>query len=201
MVLDLKETPALKSVTINGQLSFIQNGSDVHLITSQIFVRAGSFKIGSVETPFNNEAKITIKGDRSVENLQMGGNVRAGNKVFAITGTAEFVGKPRSRWARLIEPVQKGSTILNVGTGLDWKEGDKIYIAPTTTQSLHSEYRTVTGYYASGRLFIDLPLDHYHFGAESSTEIEYNGLDIRGEVILLSRNIVINGEDASGHGA
>lgn len=31
MLLDLEETPVYKSLTINGRLSFIQNGIDIHL--------------------------------------------------------------------------------------------------------------------------------------------------------------------------
>ena len=50
----------------------------------------------------------------------MGGSVRTGNKVFAVSGRVEFVGKTRSRWARLLEPVQRGFTTINVGDGLDW---------------------------------------------------------------------------------
>jgi len=58
---------------------------------------------------------------------------RAGNKVFAITGKVEFYGKQRSRIARLLEPVSKGKRVLKVGTELDWKIGDRIYIAPTAS--------------------------------------------------------------------
>jgi len=47
MLLDLAETPKLNSLTINGRLSFIQNGSNIHLRTKYIFVRAGEFFIGS----------------------------------------------------------------------------------------------------------------------------------------------------------
>lgn len=36
-------------------------------------------------------------------------------------------------------------------------------------------------------------LSHYHWGASTSTASKYNGVDIRGEVILLTRNIQIIG--------
>jgi hypothetical protein len=35
--------------------------------------------------------------------------------------------------------------------------------------------------------------DYYHYGASSSTGGDYNGVDMRGEVILLTRNIVVEG--------
>lgn len=37
-------------------------------------------------------------------------------------------------------------------------------------------------------------LEFYHWGAPDSTGNNYNGVDMRAEVILLSRNIVIAGE-------
>jgi len=35
----------------------------------------------------------------------------------------------------------------------------------------------------------------YHYGAPESTGDKYNGVDIRGEVLLLSRNVRVVGED------
>lgn len=49
LVLDLEETPIFNSLTINGRLSFIQNGMDIHLRSKYIFVRAGELFIGSQE--------------------------------------------------------------------------------------------------------------------------------------------------------
>jgi len=54
---------------------------------------------------------------------------------------------------------------------------------------------------ATGQVSLKDPLKYYHFGAPESTADEYNGLDIRGEVILLSRNIKISGEDIESWGA
>ena len=63
----------------------------------------------------------------------------------------------------------------------------------------HSEYRTIISY-ENGKVQLDSGLDHYHYGATSSTELLYNGVDIRCEVILLSRNIVIDGADQQSEG-
>lgn len=54
LLLDLEETPIFNSLTINGRLSFIQNGMDIHLRSKYIFVRAGEFFIGSEDQPFEN---------------------------------------------------------------------------------------------------------------------------------------------------
>lgn len=47
----------------------------------------------------------------------------------------------------------------------------------------------------SGKVTIDKTLNYYHFGQEESTGDKYNGLDMRGEVALLTRNIVIDAKN------
>lgn len=64
MLLDLNETPYLKSLTVNGRLTFVQKEDfDIHLMAETIFVRAGEFFIGSVEEPFMSQATITLMGE------------------------------------------------------------------------------------------------------------------------------------------
>jgi len=45
------------------------------------------------------------------------------------------------------------------------------------------------------------PLDYYHYGKETNTAPDLNGLDVRGEVMLLTRNVVVSGEDVESWGA
>jgi hypothetical protein len=52
----------------------------------------------------------------------------------------------------------------------------------------------------TGLVQADRDLMFYHFGQEESTGDLYNGLDIRGEVILLTRNVKIQGEDIESWG-
>ena len=101
LVLDLEETPVFNSLTINGRLSFAQNGMDVHLRSKYIFVRAGELFIGSAEAPFENQARITLHGNQDDETLAFSGAVSAGNKILATVGDVAFYGMPRSRQARL----------------------------------------------------------------------------------------------------
>jgi len=53
---------------------------------------------------------------------------------------------------------------------------------------------------SSGRVQISTSLNYYHWGNQESTATDYDGLDMRGEVILLSRNIVIDAEDIESWG-
>jgi hypothetical protein len=44
---------------------------------------------------------------------------------------------------------------------------------------------------------VDRPLLYYHWGKVSSTGKDYNGVDMRGEVVLLSRNVRVVGKDGN----
>ena len=199
MVLDLEETPVLKSLVINGRLSFAQHGINIHLRAKQIFVRAGEFFIGSEEEPFEAEARITLHGMQDEETLVLSGTVSAGNKILATVGAVKFYGQNRSQQTRLLQSAYKGQDQIIVEDGLDWQRGDKIYIAPTAMQYDHDDYAIVLEYKA-GLVKLDRMLKYYHWGDGESTARDYNGVDMRGEVILLNRNIRVQGEDVDGWG-
>ena len=79
---------------------------------------------------------------------------------------------------------------------LDWMPDDYIYFAPTNHQWTHSEYKKIVSYESgSGMLTLDSPFEFYHYGEDSSTAGNYNGVDTRGEVRLLSRNVRVVGHD------
>ena len=44
------------------------------------------------------------------------------------------------------------------------------------------------------------PLKFYHWGQETSTTSQYNGVDMRGEVIMLSRNVKVIGNNTDNWG-
>ena len=199
MILDLSETPKFKTLTVNGRLSFVQREDfDVHLMAERIFVRAGELFIGTIEEPFTSQATITLMGDQKSDTLTLGGTVDGGNKVLGVTGLAAFYGASRSRESRLLVSAYGGQDTIVVEPGLDWKEGDEIYLAPTASQHWHSDYRTIVSY-AGGEIVLDEPLSYYHYGDAESTEEEFS-VDMRCEVLLLSRNIKIQGEDVDGWG-
>jgi hypothetical protein len=133
--------------------------------------------------------------------LTLGGTISAGNKVLATVGTVKMYGKSRSSQSRLTATALAGATTISVATGLDWGAGDKLHIAPTATQFGHSDYKTITGYNTStGVVTLDSALSYYHWGASASTATDYDDVDMRGEVTLLTRNVQILGEDVDGWG-
>ena len=84
---------------------------------------------------------------------------------------------------------------------MDWVAGDKVYFAPTNMQSYHHEYMEIEEYIAStGKLTLTNGFDYYHYGEDASIADDFNGLDMRGEVILLTRNIRVVGEESNDWG-
>lgn len=125
----------------------------------------------------------------------MPGATEAGNKMIANVGLVKMIGKARSRMSRLRAECHKGQLSCLVEPGLDWKAGDELGFAPTASQYLHYESATVASYDGiTGALTLTKPLTFYHFGAAVTTAPNYQGIDMRGEVILLTRNIVIRGD-------
>jgi len=60
----------------------------------------------------------------------------------------------------------------------------------------HFDYQTIESYDSdSGVVTFTEELKYYHYGKSTSTASDYNGIDMRGEVVLLSRNVRVLGED------
>lgn len=86
--------------------------------------------------------------------------------------------------------------------GLDWVAGDRIYLAPTGHNHLNSDYAELVSYdKVSGKATIKDELKFNHFGDSESTATKLSGIDRRGEVILLTRNVRIEGNDYDAWGA
>lgn len=77
-----------------------------------------------------------------------------------------------------------------VDAGLSWQKGDKLGFAPTSFKPAETDYAIIDTYdNATGVTKLDRKLSFYHFGAADSTATLYSGVDIRGEVYMMSRNI------------
>lgn len=114
-----------------------------------------------------------------------------GTKVLGVMGgTLELHGEPRRGWTRLAQSAPAGATQISVLDASDWRVGDRIVLASTDYNPRQAEVRTIQAI-SGNTLTLDAPLKYPHFG-----EISY-GVDQRGEVGLLSRNILIRGDDSS----
>jgi hypothetical protein len=173
-----------------------------------IFIRAGELHIGNSETdPYNMTARITLHGENNLDNSEDSDSiyisgVKTGNRILANAGIMKMYGKQRDgNLTRLRAEVFKDATEIIVESGLDWVEGDRIALGPTSYTHTASEQNVVKAYnIETGAVTLDTPLIYHHWGQAVSTGDDYNGVDMRGEVILLSRSIIISGNDTESFG-
>lgn len=133
--LDLAETPKLKSLQINGRLTFKNDKANLPLIklrSHQIFVRAGEFIIGTETAPYDGKAEVELLGLTDSDGLVLSGTIKGGNKILASTNKVAFYGKPRDQMTRLLDTVEEGATTIKVDSTLDWAVGDEIFISSST---------------------------------------------------------------------
>ena len=134
-----------------------------------------------------------LYGNRTTEsNFTFSQDVDSSNKHFIVTSKVEFHGKKRSESSRMREAANPGDLKFKVAPDLDWKAGDLLGLAPSNMDATAYEYVTIKSYNAgSGEVEAEEKLKAYHYGAPDSTGDKYRGVDMRGEVLLLSRNIMI----------
>jgi hypothetical protein len=183
VVLDT-DTPALAGLTINGKLSFADS-KDLELTSEWIMV-FGELEIGTEARPHTRNATITLTDRHEGEQL-MGMGDRG---IMLSGGTLNLHGNRTNAWTKLAQTAEAGATRIQVLDASEWQVGDRIVLASTDFDARQAETRTITRI-SSNQITLDTPLDYMHYG-----EITY-GVDERGEVGLLTRNIKVQAsEDA-----
>jgi hypothetical protein len=201
IIYDLEDSPIFKYVQINGRLTFKQEAPKLHLRAKYIFVRMGELIIGNETNPFQGEAKITLYGLKQDQHIVYDNAVEAGNKILANTGLIKIYGKPRAIRSRLLKTALATDSSIFVEKGLDWLPNDVIGLAPTTMKWFEKDLVKIKTYDSeTGEITLVEPLAFYHWGAAVSTAAEYSGIDMRGEVMLMSHNIKIVGDDTDSWG-
>ena len=177
--------PALSGLTINGKLVFADE-SDLALTTEWIMV-FGELQIGTEESPFQHKATITLTDN--VEGEQLMGMGDRG--IMMSGGTLNLHGNRTHTWTKLASTAEAGATTINVLDASQWQAGDEIVLASTDYDPRQAERRTIAAV-SGNTITLTEPLEYMHFG-----KITY-GVDERGEVGLLTRNIKIQAsEDAA----
>jgi cell migration-inducing and hyaluronan-binding protein len=184
MVLDVTP-PALRSLTVDGKLTF-SNERDLELVTDWIYLRGGELHIGEEGKPYTRQASITLTDKVPGEDI----NTMGDRGIMLMRGTLSLHGDRQHTWSKLTKTAEKGSTRIEVLDASGWRTGDEIVLASTDFDPRQAERRTITAINGNS-LTLDKPLEYMHFG-----EITF-GVDERGEVGLLTRNIRIQAsEDA-----
>ena len=184
VVLDVSP-PALNGMTIHGKLSFADR-SDLALSTEWMMVH-GELEIGTADKPFAHNATITLTNNVKGEEL-MGMGDRG---IMLSGGTLNLHGNRTNTWSKLAKTAKAGSRDIEVLDAAQWRVGDEIVLASTDFNPRQAERRTITGIQGNA-ITLNEPLRYMHFG-----EITF-GVDERGEVGMLTRNIKIQAsEDAA----
>jgi len=181
VLLDISPPP-LKDLNVAGRLFF--DCVDINLFVDRVVV-SGEFHIGSPQSPYRNRALIEL-GDRYYDPSD------PLSKSFeaAIGARVEMHGEPRTAsWVQLGATAQRGATTIALERAVDWRAGERIVLASTDFDVHQAEERVLTGTSHGGRvLHFARPLQFVHWG-----RIEPPGVDERGEVALLDRNIKVQG--------
>ncbi len=183
VVLDVSPMP-LRSLTINGKLSFADN-KDLELTTEWIMVH-GELEIGTEAKPHTRKATITLTDNVKDEDMSgIGGtNDRSDRGIMMMGGTLNLHGNRTNSWTKLSRTAEAGSNSIEVLNAAQWRVGDMIVLASTDFDPHQAERRTIAAIRGNA-ITLDKKLDYMHYG-----KITF-GVDERGEVGMLSRNILI----------
>ncbi len=183
VVLDVTP-PALRSLTINGKLSFADN-KDLELTTEWVMVH-GELEIGSEARPHTRKATITLTDNVKDEDMSgVGGTTdRSDRGIMMMGGTLNLHGNRTNSWTKLSKTAEAGSNSIEVLNAAGWRAGDAIVLASTDFDPHQAERRTIAAI-RGNTITLDKKLDYMHFG-----KVTFD-VDERGEVGMLSRNIVV----------
>src|SRR5690606_10136845 len=147
----------------------------------------GELQIGTPDNPHTRNATITFTDNVKGEDVMAGMGDRG---IMISGGTLNLHGDRTHTWTKLAATAEAGSNTIEVLDASGWRVGDEIVLASTDYDPRQAEVRTITAI-RGNRLTLDKPLEYMHFG-----QITF-GVDERGEVGLLTRNIKIQAsEDA-----
>ncbi len=182
IILDVSP-PALRSLTIDGKLSF-SDDLDIELKSEWILLAGGELQVGTETKPFTRKATITLTDNVPNEDI----NTMGDRGIMMMAGTLNLHGNRTNSWTKLAKTAKAGSTAIEVLDASGWRKGDEIVLASTDFDPKQAEQRTIIAIKGNA-ITLDKPLKYMHFG-----EITF-GVDERGEVGLLSRNIRVQASD------
>src|SRR5271157_4213838 len=183
VVLDVTP-PELHGLTINGKLSFADN-KDLELTTEWIMLH-GELEIGTEKAPHTRKATITFTDNVKDEDISgVGGTTdRVDRGIMLMGGTLNLHGDRTNSWTKLSSTANAGATSIQVLNAAGWRVGDEIVLASTDFDPRQAERRNIAAI-RGNTITLDKKLDYMHFG-----KITFD-VDERGEVGMLSRNIVV----------
>ena len=165
---------------------------DVSIGAEWILVEgAGAFIAGSAERPFKQQLHVTLCSSASDRNGSA--HPRLGTKFLAALdgGTIDLHGEARTSWVPLGNSTAPGHDTLRLAQPVDWRAGEHIAIASGADHSLLEERLIESVGTDCLTIRLAKPVWHRHHGKHAPLRHVLPGSI--GKVVLLSRNIVIEG--------
>lgn len=196
LLVDIETSPKLNLVIVEGELIFAPETDPTHMRTfdaSYIFMNKGKMQVGTEDFPYTSKIQFTMYGDVYSPYIPV-----FGNKVIGVrAGILDMHGAERKpTWTQMETTSEVGDNTITLSQEVDWVAGDLISIAPSDYERTHYEKMTVASVDNSNKdkpvITLTEPLEFKHFAAiEKFGEDE---IDMRTEVGLLTRNIVLRGD-------
>ena len=201
-MVDVEHTPKLKEVVVEGEIMFDNLKTNCTLDPRTfdahwLFIKGGKLTIGFDDKPYPCPLLITMWGKRYDPEVPL-----YGNKVIGLRyGTIDIHGIPRNpTWIDMESTANVGAKTITLSGPVDWKINEQIVIATTSYDQDESEIRTITKIDRKNPnkpvITLCKALKYKHFSGVQTlpcgTQVE-----MRAEVGLLERNIVIQGDPSS----
>ena len=211
ILLDMS-SPVLLVLLVEGELYFDQT-KDINLDAHYILINGGHFEVGTDDDPYLHQAVITLHGSRrhSIELPHIGSKVLAvgaegmqhshggghggAHHTASEKGVMKIFGQPRLRtWTKIRDTAPKGQDFIVTSEPVDFQSGDVLII---TGSEIGSQPWEVVALGMSGEdtVFFTPPLPDTR--RSEVRVIEGRTVDLRCEVALITRNIVIQGDENS----
>jgi hypothetical protein len=183
----------LAGLTIAGEL--VAADADFSVSANWVLVD-GRLRVGSAERPYTKRASITLTGSATDVHPRCGAKFLCAGP----TGQIELHGVAANKvsWTQLNKSAEPGETSIELKEPVDWVSGDQIVIAPSGFDAYEAEPVTVASV-SGNRVTFSPALKHRHYGRIEP--VAGRNLDMRAEVGLLSRNIVVQGDEQSQSGS
>lgn len=164
ILFDLKQSPQLRLLLVEGRLEFL-DAHDLELHAEWIMVRgAGSaLTVGHEDKPFTHLADITLHGRRATAREIPS----YGAKNIAVRyGTLDLHGIPKTpTWTRLGRTAMPGDDTVTLAEPVNWQADDEIAIASSAWGPHEAEQRRILSVSSDGlTLTLDEPLEFEHWG-------------------------------------
>ena len=200
---------------VQGELIWDTTQDGLTLDATYIFVHGGRFEIGREGAPMMNHATVTLHGDR-YKNMEL---PRIGAKVLAVTdragsdsrhgaaistaaqGFLDIHGPQlRRAWTMLKKDAHslKGTNEFELAEPVDWPVGSTVVLPSTGTNFQQAEEVVIDAVLSPTRYRIQGVFKYDHRADVFPAEVYgHSDFDMRGEVGLLTRKVVIQGDDWS----